>query len=139
MNMIEQNQPNGSLKISQDVIAAIAKHAAEEIDGIESLTASRLPIKAIKDLGRNSINKISTKPVLVSISDDAAVIDVSVIVKAGCKIRIAAEMLQKAVKDAVQTMCGITVSKVNVHVEGICFESENEEAVPVEAEVQDAE
>ena len=118
---IEQNQPTGSLKISQDVIAAIAKYAADEIDGIHCLTASRLPIK---NLNKNSIKKISTKPVLINMNDDSAIIDISVIVKAGCKIRAVAEDLQKAVKDAVQTMCGITVTKVNVHVEGIHFEGE---------------
>ncbi len=118
---IEQNQPNGSLKISQDVIAAIAKYAVDEIDGIYSLTASRLPIK---NINKNNIRKISTKPVLINMSDDAAIIDISVIVKSGSKIRVVAEALQKAVKDAVQTMCGITVSKVNVHVEGIHFEGE---------------
>ena len=37
---IEQNQPNGSLKISQEVIATIAKYAVEEIDGIHSLASS---------------------------------------------------------------------------------------------------
>ena len=118
---IEQNQPNGSLKISQDVIAAIAKYAADEIEGIYSLTASRL---SIKNLNKNSIKKISTKPVLINVNDEIATIDISVIVKAGCKIRPVAENLQKAVKDAVQTMCGITVAKVNVHVEGIQFEEE---------------
>lgn len=120
MNM-EQNQPNGSLKISQDVIAAIAKHAVEEISGIYSLAATRLPIK---NINRSSLSRISTKPVFINLTDDSAVIDISVIVKAGCKIRTVAEQLQKAVKDAVQTMCGITVSKVNVHVEGIQFETE---------------
>ncbi|MBQ8599351.1 MAG: Asp23/Gls24 family envelope stress response protein [Oscillospiraceae bacterium] len=121
---IEQNQPNGSLKISQDVIAAIAKHAVEEISGIHSLTASRLPIKNIGNISRTNLSRISTKPVLINLTDDTAVIDISVIVKAGCKIRTVAEEMQKAVKDAVQTMCGITVSKVNVHVEGIQFETE---------------
>ena len=122
---IEQNQPNGSLKISQDVIAAIANYAADEIDGIYALTASRLPIKSIS---KNSIKKISSKPVIINMTDDAAIVDISVIVTANCKIRQVAEALQKAVKDAVQTMCGITVSKVNVHVEGIHFEEAKEQA-----------
>ena len=122
---IEQNQPNGSLKISQDVIATIAKYAADEIDGIHSLAASRLPIK---NLGKKKT--ISTKPVTIAMNDDVAVIDISVVVKAGCKIRIVAENLQKAVKEAVQTMCGITVSKVNVRVEGIQFpEAEKAEKI----------
>ena len=116
---IEANQTNGSLKISQDVIASIAKYAACEIDGIHSLAASRLPIKNIGKKG------ITTRPILISMNDDVAVIDISVNVNAGCKIRSVAENLQKAVKDAVQTMTGITVSKVNVHVEGIQFPEES--------------
>ncbi len=115
MNM-EQKQPNGSLKISQDVIATIAQAAAAEIDGVHSLAASHLPLKNI------SKKTISSKPILINLSDDVAIVDISVIVKANCKIRAVAEDLQKAVKDAVQTMCGIRVAKVNVHVEGIHFD-----------------
>ncbi len=113
---IEQKQPNGSLKISQNVIATIAQAAATEIDGIHSLAGSHLQLKNI------SKKNISTKPVHINLNDDVAVVDISVIVNAGCKIRPVAEDLQKAVKEAVQTMCGIRVAKVNVHVEGIYFE-----------------
>lgn len=116
MNMT-QNQPNGSLKISQEVLASIAQFAAAEIEGVHSLAPSRLP----KNISKKSI---STKPILINLNDDVAVIDISVIVEAGCKIRGVAENLQKAVKEAVQTMTGITVSKVNVHVEGIQFAAE---------------
>lgn len=33
MNVENNNQPTGSLKISQDVLATIANFASEEIDG----------------------------------------------------------------------------------------------------------
>ncbi len=118
MNM-EQKQPNGSLKISQDVIATIAKAAAAEIDGIHSLAVSHMPLKNI------SKKTITAKPITINLSDDVAIVDISVIVKANCKIRAVAEDLQKAVKEAVQTMCGIQVSKVNVHVEGIHFDDKD--------------
>jgi uncharacterized alkaline shock family protein YloU len=120
---IEQNQPNGSLKISQEVIATIAKYAVEEIDGIHSLAVSRLPLKNI------SKKTITAKPIIINLNDDVAVIDISVIVEAGCKIRTVAENLQNAVKESVQTMCGIRVSKVNIHVEGIHFEEPATEIV----------
>jgi len=126
---IEQKQPNGSLKISQDVIATIAKYAADEIEGIHALAPSRLPIK---NIGKGKINSISGKPILINLSDDTAIIDISVIVDANCKIRAVAENLQKAVKEAVQTMCGITVAKVNVHVEGIQFPQAPVEMVEAE-------
>ena len=68
------------------------------------------------------------KPIQISLNDDVAVIDISVNLKYGANIPAVAETLQKAVKDAVQNMTGITVSKVNVHVAGIVFP----EAAPVQ-------
>ena len=59
--------------------------------------------------------------------------DISVNLKYGANIPEVAETLQKAVKDAVQNMTGITVSKVNVHVAGIVFpQSPAAPAVPAE-------
>lgn len=113
--MERQNQTVGSLKISQDVIATIAKYAACEIEGVDSLTESRLP----RSLSQNGI---TTKPVAIDLNDDVAVVDIGVVLKNGAKIPEVSEVLQKAVKDAVQNMTGITVSKVNVHVEGIVFQ-----------------
>ena len=102
MNVENNNQPTGSLKISQDVLATIANFASEEIDGVVSLANTYAPIQ-------------------ISLNDDVAVIDISVNLKYGANIPQVAEALQKTVKDAVQNMTGITVSKVNVHVAGIVF------------------
>ena len=118
MNVENNKQPSGSLKISQDVLATISNFAAEEIDGVVSLADTYAPIK------KGSIGK----PIQISLNDDVAVIDISVNLKYGANIPAVAETLQKAVKDAVQNMTGITVSKVNVHVAGIVFP----EAAPVQ-------
>ena len=122
---IKNQTTNGSLKVSQEVLATIAKMAADEIDGIYSLAANHLP----KTIGKKGI---TIKPVYTAIVDDAAIIDISVIVLAGYKLNSVAEELQKAVKEAVQTMTGITVSKVNVHIEGIHFpQNEKEELAEI--------
>lgn len=115
MNVENNKQPSGSLKISQDVLATISNFAAEEIDGVVSLADTYAPIKHF--LKKGSIGK----PIQISLNDDVAVIDISVNLKYGANIPAVAETLQKAVKDAVQNMTGITVSKVNVHVAGIVF------------------
>lgn len=115
MNVENNNQPTGSLKISQDVLATIANFASEEIDGVVSLANTYAPIKSL--LKRVSIGR----PIQISLNDDVAVIDISVNLKYGANIPQVAEALQKTVKDAVQNMTGITVSKVNVHVAGIVF------------------
>ena len=115
MNVENNKQPAGSLKISQDVLATISNFAAEEIDGVVSLANTYAPIK-------NFLKKCSIgRPIQISLNDDVAVIDISVNLKYGANIPQVAETLQKAVKDAVQNMTGITVSKVNVHVAGIVF------------------
>ena len=87
----------------------------EEIDGVVSLANTYAPIKSL--LKRGSIGR----PIQISLNDDVAVIDISVNLKYGANIPQVAEALQKTVKDAVQNMTGITVSKVNVHVAGIVF------------------
>lgn len=115
MNVENNKQPSGSLKISQDVLATISNFAAEEIDGVVSLADTYAPIKNF--LKKGSIGKL----IQISLNDDVAVIDISVNLKYGANIPAVAETLQKAVKDAVQNMTGITVSKVNVHVAGIVF------------------
>ena len=115
MNVENNKQPSGSLKISQDVLATISNFAAEEIDGVVSLADTYEPIKNF--LKKGSIGK----PIQISLNDDVAVIDISVNLKYGANIPAVAETEQIAVKDAVQNMTGITVSKVNVHVAGIVF------------------
>lgn len=116
MEMEQIKQPVGSLKISQEVIAMIANYAACEVEGVASL--GDIPI-------RNLIKKGAvTKPIQISLNDDVAVIDISVNLQWGTRIPDVSEALQKAIKDAVQNMTGITVSKVNVHIAGIVFQSE---------------
>lgn len=91
-------------------MATIANFASEEIDGVVSLANTYTPIKNF--LKKGSI----ARPIQISLNDDVAVIDISVNLKYGANIPEVAETLQKTVKDAVQNMTGITVSKVNVHV-----------------------
>lgn len=115
MNVQNNKQPSGSLKISQEVLATISDMAACEIDGVVSLADHYTPIKSFFQKG------ITSKPIQISLNDDVAVVDISVNLKYGTNIPDVAERLQEAVKDAIQNMTGITVSKVNVHVAGIVF------------------
>ena len=113
MNVEHNKQPAGSLKISQEVLATIANFASEEIDGVVSLANTYTPIKNF--LKKGSI----ARPIQISLNDDVAVIDISVNLKYGANSPEVAETLQKTVKDAVQNMTGITVSKVDIVVQGI--------------------
>ncbi len=111
-------KPNvGSLKISEEVLATIASFAAKEVSGVASMAVSPAHIK--KFLVKTSE---SSKSVKIELNDDVAVIDVFVNLKYGAKIPETSAQIQAGVKESVQNMTGITVSRVNVHVEGITFE-----------------
>lgn len=104
----------GSLKVSNEVIAKIAELAAAEITGVAA-EDGRLEVNQ----SRIGLPTLLNPPVKVSISKEAAVIDVSIITEQGRKAVSVASAVQESVKSAVQSMTGIPVSKVNVNVVGI--------------------
>lgn len=110
-----QKSTAGSLKISEDVLATVTRLAIQEIDGVHCLAQS---IPTVKEM---VFTTNASRPVKISLNGDVAQIDVSVIVKFGYKIRDVAEEIQNAVKDSVQNMTGVTVSKVNIYVAGVKF------------------
>lgn len=110
----EKRQPVGSLKISEDVIATIASVAALEIEGVDSLSQSTQQVGRI-------FASLGKKPIHVDVNDDFVTIDISLSLKFGAKIEEVCTAVQNAIKDSVQTMSGMAVSKVNVLVSGIVF------------------
>lgn len=112
-------KPNvGSLKISEEVLATIASFAAKEVPGVAAMALSS-PASIKNFLVKSSP---SSKSVKIELNDDVAIIDVYVNLKYGAKIPETSEAIQTSVKESVQNMTGITVSRVNIHVEGITFE-----------------
>lgn len=113
---------NGILKVSNEVIIKIAELAACEITGVASengrLTVSR---------SGSGLGTFLGSPVKVSVSKEAAVIDLSIITEQGSKAINVASAVQASVKSAVQNMTGIAVSKVNVNIAGIMLNKEESE------------
>ena len=104
----------GNVKISEDVISSIVKTVLGEIDGVHSL--------ALRPVSPSEVLKNSTaalKPVSISVEADVAVIDIAINLCYGVRLKKVADQIQNKVKDAVQDMTGIAVSKVNVFVAGI--------------------
>lgn len=112
----------GSLQISTAVIAKIAQMAAMEIEGVHAVSSGMLGV-------RGMMHKVAVvKPVAVEITDEVAQITVNLIVEYGCKIPPLCAKVQENVKNAVQNMTGITVSRVNVVVAGVAREDTKEQA-----------
>lgn len=100
------------LHISEDVVLTIVDEAVKELKGVYSLSA--LPRNR-----RISGKAMTARPVRISIVGGVAQIDCGVIVNLSYRLKEVCEQTQAAVKDAVQNMTGITVSKVNVSVLGV--------------------
>ena len=105
----------GTLRISREVLSTIAAPAASEVAGVHSLTAAPVDLK-----GMFSKRQLP-KSVAVTLRDDIAEVELHLILNGEVKIPIVSEKVQRAVKDAIQSMTRVTVSKVHVVIEGINF------------------
>ena len=112
---VTQNQENGSVLISEDVIAAIIASAISEVDGVCGLAA-----KAGADIAELIGKKNWGKGLKISIDqEDALFIECSIIVNYGQSVVDVAKAVQEAITGAVSSMVGISVACVNVNVCGI--------------------
>lgn len=112
---------SGTITYANDVVAIIAGVAASEVEGIAGMCSGG----GISDVfGRN---KNITKGVKVEIGTEEASVDLYVIVEYGTPIQTAALDVQENVRKAIETMTGLHVVRVDVHVQGVSFEKENEE------------
>jgi len=117
-------QEQGSVRISEDVVASIASLAASEVDGVSSLT-SGIGGDIAELLGKKSLSK----GVKIQFLGDEVVIDIFLLVKYGYVISEVASKIQDNVTSAIESMTGLKVSAANIHVTGITFEREPEKQV----------
>lgn len=116
----------GIVKISDEVVGVIAGLAATEINGIVGMSASLVGGITQILTGKKNLSK----GVKVEMGENSAVIDLFVVVEYGVKIQEIAVQVQSNVKKAVETMTGLSVSAVNVHVQNVLIpklDEKNEE------------
>lgn len=121
MDVQNSGATSGSLQISTDVIAKIARLATLEVEGVHDVSAGTLGVKGL-------LNKTNMKkPIQVELTEDVAEITVSLQATYASRIPQLAEQVQENVKNSVQNMTCITVSKVNVIVTGAAQEPVHDE------------
>ena len=121
LSLQKDDDKTGSITYANEVIAIIAGVAANEVAGIAGMCTSG----GISDVfGRN---KNITKGVKVEIGSEEASVDLYVVVEYGTPIQTAALDVQENVRKAIETMTGLHVVRVDVHVQGVSFEKENKE------------
>lgn len=121
LTLDQDNDSMGTITYANEVIAIIAGVAANEVDGVAAMCSS----SSITDVfGRSkSVSKI-TKGVKVELGTEEAAVDLYLIVEYGTPIQTCAAAVQENVRKSIESMTGLHVVRVDVHVQGVSFEKE---------------
>ena len=112
-----------NIKIANDVVASIAGVAVSEVSGVYSMAGGITEIFGKKGLA---------KGIKVEVGEKETKIDVNIIVEYGVRIPDVAFEIQNRVKKAVETMTGLIVSSVNIHIQGINIAEKRSEEQTIE-------
>ena len=111
-------EENGSINISEEVIAAIAVCAVREVEGVSGMMTNLGG--SVTDLVNNRKNaQKGAKGVKIDMTGTTLALDLYLTVQYGHAIPEVAENAQKAVASAVEAMTGCPVGTVNIHVGGV--------------------
>lgn len=112
---VMQAQENGSVQISEDVIAAIVSHAACEVEGIFGVNA-KPGAEIIELIGKKNWGK----GVIVTVNEtNSIVIECNLIAIFGKNVVETAKAAQVAIINALESLSGIEINSVNVNICGI--------------------
>ena len=112
-----QEMENGSIQISEDVVASVTGMAVLEVEGVCGLSSS-IGTYIAEMLGMKTLSK----GVRLSTTETGALrIDCDVVSKFGQNIFELAKNVQENVKSSVESVTGLRVAEVNVTVCGIAL------------------
>lgn len=117
----------GSVKIASDVVTVIASIAATEVKGVAGMSGG-FTNEIVEKFGVKS----SGKGIKVQVGETDAAIDLFLVIEYGVRIPDVAWEVQQNVKKAVETMTGLKVTEVNIHVQGINVVRESKVEEPVQ-------
>ena len=101
----------GKVQIAPEVLEVIAGMAASEVEGVAHMSGG-----IVGDIAERLGRKNVARGVRVEVGSKEAAVDVSIIVKYGHRIPDVARSIQDSVRNAIETMTGLSVVEVNVHI-----------------------
>ena len=119
--------PSSNITYNSEVVAIIAGLAANEVEGIAGMCTVSGSLM--------SKNRNVTKGVKVEVGSEEVAVDLYVIVEFGIPIQRAAADAQENVRKAIESMTGLHVVRVDVHVQSVSFEQDKK---ALQAGVQNA-
>ena len=117
---IEKGQDKGQITYANEVISTIVSVATTEVEGISGIVGAT-SMAGIIGKGR------TPRGVRVDMDGQDVNVDVSVTVDYGMPIQKVGRNAQENVRKSIESMTGLHVEKVDLHVVGVSFEKENQE------------
>lgn len=113
--------PNGTVSFATEVVATIAGLAATEVEGVASMSSQNA---GLADMFSRKNTRNFTKGVRIDLDGNKVTVDITIVVEYGSPVPDVAHSIQENVKKAIETMSGLDVHAVDVHVSGVSFERE---------------
>lgn len=111
----------GTISYANEVIAIISGIAASEIEGIAGMVTAGGLGEII------SKNRNITRGVKVEVGTEEVSVDLYTIVEYGQPIQKVASEVQENVRKSIESMTGLRVVRVDIHVQGVSFEKDKKE------------
>jgi len=105
----------GTIRISDEAIGVIAGLAALEVKGVAGMAHGAVD-GIVEMLGVKSQHGRGVK---VEVSEEEVAIELQLIVEFGVEIPLVCQKVQDNVREAVEDMTGLTVSRVDISVQGV--------------------
>ena len=115
-----ERQENGQITYANEVIATIVSVSTTEVQGISGIAGAGA-ISGILGKGK------APRGVKVDMAGGNVKVELSVTVDYGMPIQKVGRCVQENVRKSIESMTGLHVEKVDLHVVGVSFEKENQE------------
>lgn len=109
----------GEVQIADEVVTIIAGLAATEVKGVASM-AGNITNELVAKLGMKNLSK----GVKISVGADHVSVDLGLNIEYGYSIPEVSKAVQERVKNAIETMTGLTVSEVNIRIADVNLEND---------------
>lgn len=127
----------GTTHIADTVVAKIAAYATREIPGVHSMgRGMSRRIGALRAMVPGQTEGLSTQGVSVEVGAKQAAVDLDLVTWYGESIVEVAEAVRRHVIEQIESMTGLEVVEVNIHVDDIHVEDDAEAAESTSARVR---
>lgn len=114
INLSQEDETFGTVKIADDVVAMIAALAAAEVDGVAAMSGN-VTNGLLSKVGVKGL----TKGARVDILNKKVKVELAVTMEYGFNIPATCQRVQNRVKNAIENMTGLEVTDVNIRIAGI--------------------